>query len=114
MSRTGCGLPVRDIPTRERSLWPATVKNAHCGKIACWETSATADTGLIPTALELGLFGRDVLGGFQWAAQHLDRGVLRGKTVRVGDGGDGTSGDAFAEAASDPPGRGAGVLDQDR
>ena len=53
---------------------------------------------------------RDVLGGFNWSSQHLDRGGVDGQAGGVDDGVDGAVGDEVAGAAVVAAGGAAGVL----
>ncbi|MFI7219956.1 IS3 family transposase [Micromonospora maritima] len=100
------------IPCGQGVFWLAAVRDVFSNPIVGWRCSDRCDTDLILGALEYGIWSRDVRDGqlihhsdrgsngeFKWSSQHLDQGVRHGKTCGLGDGGDGSPGDAVAGSA---------------
>ncbi|CAM04219.1 putative transposase [Saccharopolyspora erythraea NRRL 2338] len=109
--------------TGEGVLWLASVRDAFSNRIVGWATAARADTEPVLTALEYGLWSRDVRSGalvhhsdkgcqygFNWSSQHLDRGGVDGQASRLDEGADGAGADEVAGEAVASPRCGAAVL----
>jgi putative transposase len=86
-------------------------------KVVGWQMADTMTTDLVLSALEMGLWRRDVVRdglihhsdkgsqcGFNRSSQHLDRGGADGATGGVDDDGDRAAGDAVAGAAANSAG----------
>ena len=94
------------ILTGQGVLWLASVRDAFSNRIVGWETAPRADTGLVLTALDYGLFSRDVRAGE--LVHHSDKGcqytALR-FTQRLADAGvapsTGSVGDSFDNALAE-------------
>ncbi|MEV0053553.1 IS3 family transposase [Saccharopolyspora shandongensis] len=92
--------------TGEGVLWLASVRDAFSNRIVGWATAARADTELVLTALEYGLWSRDVRSGA--LIHHSDKGcqytALR-FTQRLADAGvapsTGSVGDSFDNALAE-------------
>ncbi|MFD0489929.1 IS3 family transposase [Saccharopolyspora spinosporotrichia] len=92
--------------TGEGVLWLASVRDAFSNRIVGWATAARADTELVLTALEYGLWSRDVRSGE--LVHHSDKGcqytALR-FTRRLADAGvtpsTGSVGDSFDNALAE-------------
>ncbi len=94
------------ILTGEGALWLASVRDAFSNRIVGWETAARADTNQVLTALEYGLWSRDVRAGE--LIHHSDKGCLYTAirfTQRLADAGvapsTGSVGDSFDNALAE-------------
>jgi putative transposase len=117
---------ITEHPTREGKVYCAVVLDTFSRRVVGWSIDSTQTAALVTNALNMAISNRrlspgavihsdhGVQSGFNRSSQQLVTEVLRGKTSGVDDDDDGASGDAFAGAASDPSGRGAGVLAEDR
>jgi putative transposase len=105
------------IKTLQGILYLAVVLDVFSRKVVGWQMADTMTTDLVLSALEMGLWRRDVVrdglihhsdkgsqGGFNRSSQHLDRGGADGATGGVDDDGDRAAGDAVAGAAANSAG----------
>lgn len=128
----GAGQPVDTLLNTSRFGVPSG-RHPACSRTALTmiptgvETSFRADADLALTTLEYTLASREVepgrlihhadhgcQGGFNWSSQHLDHRSSDGTAGRVGNDGEGASGDAVTRQATGPPGSGMRLLEEDR
>ena len=99
------------VRTQQGFLYLAGVLDVFSRRLVGWSMSDRMTTPLVLSALEMGLFRRDVQrgqlthhadhgsqGGFNWSSQHLDLGGADGQASRVDDGVDGAVPDEVARS----------------